>query len=135
MQPPTPAPTETRAHRLYQLLTYRYMQQLTQEETAERLHITERHVRREQNDAVGVLAQLLWQQIIPAEQTIAQEPSATISVTPAEHPTSAWSTQLRQELTTLQLHPPESAADIGEVLRGVGSCYSPSSTMPALNCA
>src|SRR5688572_17910892 len=50
-----------RNQRFYELLTYRYVQELTQEETAERLGITPRHVRREQQQAIQALARRFWE--------------------------------------------------------------------------
>lgn len=111
MAPPRSAPPEIRSRRLYQVLTYRYAQQLTQEETAGRLHITARHVRREQSEAVTALAQILWQRAAQAED-------------PAHAPVD-WSAQLRQELTSLQRHAGEETADVAESLRGVVDLLAP----------
>lgn len=110
MEPPRSAPPETRSRRLYQVLTYRYVEQLTQEETAGRLHITARHVRREQNEAVAALAQILWQRAHHAE---------------VRDPSPDWSAQLRQELTSLQRHAVEETAEVAESLRGVVDLLSP----------
>jgi CheY-like chemotaxis protein len=111
MEPPPSTPPETRSRRIHQVLTYRYVQQLTQEDTAARLHITARHVRREQSEAVSALAQLLW-----------QRPSPAVDLA---DPAAVWSAQLRQELTSLQRHVPEGAVDVGEILRGVVDLLTP----------
>ncbi|MBX2999121.1 MAG: response regulator [Caldilineaceae bacterium] len=110
MQPSPETPPEARSRRIYQVLSYRYVEQLTQDETAGRLHITARHVRREQSEAVTALAQILWQR---AQQ--AGEP----------HPSPDWSAQLRQELTSLQRHAPAGIADVEETLRGVVDLLAP----------
>jgi CheY-like chemotaxis protein len=122
LKPSPSTPPDARSWRIYQILRYRYVQQLTQGETAERLHITARHVRREQNEAVGALAQIMW------ERT-GQRRSATVGIT--EQPATGvdlgadWSAQLRQELTALQRHKPEGMADAGEVLRRVTDLLAP----------
>jgi len=55
-------PSGARIRRIYELLFYRYVECLTQEETADRLDITARHLRREQQEAIDVLARRLRQQ-------------------------------------------------------------------------
>jgi CheY-like chemotaxis protein len=111
MEPPSSTPPDARSRRIYQVLTYRYVEQLTQDETASRLHITARHVRREQSEAVSALAQILWQRASLAEDHAA--------------PAVDWSAQLRQELTSLQRHAPEGVVEVGEILRGVTDLLSP----------
>jgi CheY-like chemotaxis protein len=108
LEPPSSMPAAARAHRLYQVLNLRYVQRRTQDETAEILHITPRHVRREQNDAVAALAQILWQRQPPAEES-----------------TTDWSAQLQQELSALERHVPEGVADVADVLARVVDLLSP----------
>lgn len=111
MEPSTTTPPETRSRRIHQVLTYRYVQQLTQEDTAARLHITSRHVRREQSEAVHALAQILWQR-------------ATQSGDQSD-PVVDWSSQLRQELTSLQRHVPEGVVAVDEILHRVVDLLTP----------
>jgi CheY-like chemotaxis protein len=123
MAPPPLAPPESRGHRLHQVLVCRYLQQLTQEATAEQLHITARHVRREQNDAVQVLARLLWEgrnraHAIPAAESPPPAPDSRAQ-------SSDWSVQLRQELTALQRRAPSGAAEVGEALHRVVELLAP----------
>lgn len=108
LEPPPSTPAAARTHRLFQVLNLRYVQRRTQDETAEALHITPRHVRREQNDAVAALAQILWQRQPPAEES-----------------TTDWSTQLQQELSALERHVPEGVADVADVLARVVDLLSP----------
>lgn len=99
-----------RSQRFYELLTYRYMQQLTQEETAERLGITPRHVRREQQQAIHVLARRLWE----------DRPSPAIEDGSRRQPEpAAWRTQVREELAALQQSAPGSVVEIATALAGV----------------
>jgi CheY-like chemotaxis protein len=106
LKPHPNAPAAGRSDRLYQVLTQRYVYSETQEAVAERLHITARHLRREQNDAVQLLARLLW-----------QEP---VNPTP-----DGWSAQLRQELTALQRGGPTVTADVGETIQRVVELLAP----------
>ncbi|MBI3959433.1 MAG: response regulator [Chloroflexi bacterium] len=115
LQPPPTAPAQSRSHRLYQLLLQRYIHNETQDRTAEQLHITPRHLRREQNDAVQALARLLWEQPSPS----------TVAPSPAETPQSEWSAQLRQELTALQKGAPSGTADVGETIQRVVELLAP----------
>ena len=104
-----------RSQRFYELLSYRYIQQLTQEETAERLGITPRHVRREQQQATHVLARRLWEKR-PAQAAAAAEDGL------AEQPgqeSVAWRTQVREELAALQQSAPGSVVEIATALDGV----------------
>src|SRR5690606_40044845 len=51
------APPTARTRRMYDLLTYRFVQEVTQKETARRLGISPRHLRREQQQAIRLLAE------------------------------------------------------------------------------
>jgi CheY-like chemotaxis protein len=84
LRPEDDVPARARSHRMYALLSSRYVQELTQEETADRLGITPRHLRREQQQAVLMLAQQLWEQC--AQQQALQSQSAQPLLQPrAEH--------------------------------------------------
>jgi CheY-like chemotaxis protein len=121
---PTPdAPPTARIRRLYDLLSYRYIQDLTQESAAERLGITPRHLRREQQEAVHVLAQHLWKQRYaeaPSRDKLIQEDGISPpEIRPVDTEFSGYLAQVRQELASLQESAPESVADVGETIRGV----------------
>lgn len=55
--------------RAYEILYYRYVEQLTQKEVAFQLGISERQLRREQANAIELLADALWQQLNLPQQT------------------------------------------------------------------
>jgi CheY-like chemotaxis protein len=55
-----------RAERHYDVLYYRYQEQLNQEEVAFQLGVSIRQLRREQNNAIELMADLLWAQFEPA---------------------------------------------------------------------
>src|SRR5665811_854829 len=59
LRPARDMPANARQRRLYQLLNDRFVQGLTQDVTAERLGLTTRHLRREEQEAVMLLAQRL----------------------------------------------------------------------------
>jgi CheY-like chemotaxis protein len=116
LRPAPTVPPTARSRRLYDLLVHRYIQNLSQEETAERLGITPRHLRREQPEAVRALAQRLW------ERSGAQPPgvpqTAVRPEAPGAEPTPPeWLSQVRQELLALQRSAPGALADVGEVIR------------------
>ncbi len=57
------------ALRMYEILYYRYVEQLTQKEVAFQLGISERQLRREQANAIELLADALWQQLSLSQPT------------------------------------------------------------------
>lgn len=114
LKPNPNRPAAARSDRLYQVLTQRYVHSETQEAVAEKLHITARHLRREQNDAVQLLARLLW-----------QAPAHPAPTPPTEPPPDGWSAQLRQELTALQKGAPTVTADVGETIQRVVELLAP----------
>ena len=118
-KPTAATPPTARARRFYQLLHDRYVQELTQEETAQRLCITPRHLRREQQDAVEALAHWFWDRYraqAPVENQSNQEQSTPSA---ASSTASAWRSQVQQELAALQASAPGMVADVEEVIRGV----------------
>jgi CheY-like chemotaxis protein/predicted DNA-binding protein (UPF0251 family) len=122
LKPAPDVPPAARVRRLYELLSYRYIQELTQKETAQRLGITPRHLRREQQQAVHLLAQRLWERsqwMRPrwnySDDYQVQSPESL----EGDGQTEAWRDQVRQELLSLQRSAPGIVADVGETIRGV----------------
>ncbi len=124
LQPPSSAPASARCWRVYEILSLRYTQQLTQEEAAERLGITPRHLRREQRDAISTLARHLWKQrkgrMISAGESQPEDA--------AEAGLVEWRSQVKQELAALQKSAPGSVADVGEAIKGVVELVRPLAT-------
>jgi CheY-like chemotaxis protein len=114
---PTTANTASslRNQRFYELLTCRYIQELTQEETADQLGITPRHVRREQQQAIHELARRLW------EKRTAKTPltSEDASDERLGQESMAWRSQVREELAALEQSAPGSVVEVEAALRGV----------------
>ncbi len=120
---PTPdVPPAARVRRLYELLSYRYVQELTQKETAQRLGITPRHLRREQQQAVHMLAQRLWEQsqlMKPWSAHPGGYEAQPSELSEGDGQAEAWRDQVRQELISLQRSAPGVVADVGEAIQGV----------------
>ncbi len=127
LEPAPHVPATARLRRLHALLAYRYVQELTQEETAERLGITPRHLRREQQRAVHLLAQRLWEQYrqrptTPPQDAEAQEPApAHVPSDPAQ----AWRSQVHRELASLQQNAPGQVADVLATIQDVVRIQQP----------
>ncbi len=122
LQPTPGVPPGARIRRVYELLFHRYVQYLTQEETAKRLGITPRHLRREQQKAVHVLALQLWGQSHvepPLADELSQEKGLQPpEATPFDSKSLEWRSQVRQELASLQKSAPGTMAGVGEAIRG-----------------
>lgn len=107
---PTPEiPLSSHSWRLYNILVCRYTKNMTQEETAEHLSISPRHLRREQQLAVRVLARRLLEQPLHKNQQ-------TQNTLPLEASLS-WSLQIKQELASLQKSSPGATSEVKEVLQ------------------
>jgi CheY-like chemotaxis protein len=120
LKPPADVPPSARIRRVYDLLAYRYIQDLTQEEAAQRLGITPRHLRREQQQAIDVLARRLWEQreterLLKNKTT--PNKSLTSGATKAEADSEAWHSQVKKELVSLQRSAPGIIADVGEAMQ------------------
>jgi CheY-like chemotaxis protein len=112
MKPGPTVPANARVWRFYHLLDYRYLQGLTQEEAAQRLGITPRHLRREQQEAIKSLAQQIWPQQASRPATEKQ----------AEKQTGAeatWLEQMHEEVAILKQSAPATVAHLQEVIEGI----------------
>jgi CheY-like chemotaxis protein len=101
LKPPADMPHTTDAYRVYQVLTLRYAEHLTQVQTAEQLNITSRHLRREQRHAVRVLAAALLERA---------EPDAVPEIS-SMSADDGWQVQARQEVAVLERQAPAATAD------------------------
>jgi len=110
MEPAPGVPRDTRAWRLYELLRLRYVEHLTQEETAQRLAITVRHLGREQMAAIELLAQRLC--VISDEQA---QPTAE----PLDAGSQALGAQVEAEITALQSHSRRKTAPVVPAIQRV----------------
>ncbi len=114
-------PPDTPSARLHLLLSYRYVQRLTQEAAAEKLGIDTRYLRKQQRVAVRALARSLQE----ASQRAAPDPNrprgaAGAAQAGAQAPASgpdAWAAQVRRELVSLMEKVPGAAADVQATLQ------------------
>lgn len=120
-EPGPGVPTGARATRLYRILWLRYMQQQTQEEVAEELAITPRHLRREQQEVVRVLARRIWRRHIaspPDEVDDLDEVEFAASLD-GDGELAEWLSQIKQEVASLRKETVGLSANIGEAFAGV----------------
>jgi len=101
-----------RATRPFEVLRSRFLLQLTQEETAERLYLSLRTVQREQRRGVYLLARRLLDR---AEQPGTQENGVESRSTQAAN----WREQLKREMAWLQRYDQDAKADVRETLESV----------------
>jgi CheY-like chemotaxis protein len=121
LRPGDYVPKTARSWRLYSILYYRFVSNLAQEEVAERVSITPRHLRREQSAAIHVLALKLWEQAnLPAPQ---EEPGSDEA--PPESAAQDEETglnpdlQLKNDLMALQESAPGVISDVAQVVKSV----------------
>ena len=117
LQPSSDVPPDANARRDYDVLRHRFELRLTQEETAERLHMSVRSVRRAQRVATHTLARLLWEHSLahrvavdPDQGARSRDSSRTSPVAPILD----WRAQVRKDLSSLLAHAPEVVADVGD---------------------
>ena len=116
LRPSADVPVHARAWRLYRVLSLRYLDQLTQEQVAQRLSITVRHLAREQALGIALLARYLWE-----NRRTASESPGPAEIVRAETSTGrpSPSRQMEQELASLKRHAPGAVADVGKALQDV----------------
>ncbi|MCD6291014.1 MAG: response regulator [Anaerolineae bacterium] len=121
LKPAPDVPPTARIRRIYDLLHYRYVQELTQKETALRLGITPRHLRRQQRQAVHFLARWIWEQSRGVSLVADHVGDEFLPVETNEEGSqlTAWSDQLQQELISLQRSAPGTIADVGRAIQEV----------------
>ncbi len=120
LKPEVDLPSQSRAWRIYELLFYRYVQQFGQQEVADQLGLSVRHLRREQRVALRELACRLWEQFHPAN-ALGEEAGAGNSSLPVETASPA----LNQELAWVKDHPLEKPAALDQILPSVLSLVRP----------
>lgn len=107
-----------RARRAFEALHKRFVQGLTQEETAEHLAISVRHLQRVQQDAIDTLASHLWERWLArqAGEPLNQGPDTLRGTSAQAH---NWHAQADLELASLHASAPRVEADVGQTIRGV----------------
>lgn len=108
---------------IYELLFYRYVQQLSQNQVARQLGMSVRHLRRKEGQALKVLADHLWQRYCPAGNLSSDSETPGQAAAPAPD-----SPAIRDELAWLRMAPPEEPADVNQVLEEVVQLIRPLTT-------
>lgn len=111
MAPHENVPADARAHRIHQVLTLRYIEHRTQEETAQQLGITVRHLAREQIKAISVLARRLQ----PVDPSIPPKPSEA-SLPRDSRANLTRHQRVQNEITSLTARNPHALANLAEAL-------------------
>ena len=112
LAPPSDTPDSASIQRSYDLLVHRFIEGLTQDETADRLHSTVRSVRREQRVATHMLARLLWEH----RGRSVSAPAGDNGLDPDEPRSRHWRSQAKRELASLRQSNPAAVADVGSVV-------------------
>ena len=96
LRPEANVPYHSPVWRVYEVLLYRYVQQLSQQEVADQLGLSVRHLRREQEAALEMLATHLWTQFDVEAELGGEEsegeavPSASWEIGPSVNEELAW---------------------------------------------
>lgn len=114
LAPAADTPESARIRRLHNLLDYRFVQDLKQEDTAERLKLAVRTVRREEQTATHVLARSLWERHVQQAAGSGTEPRASSGSGPED-----WQANVREEIDALWSREPEVVADVAQVIERV----------------
>lgn len=116
LRPGPNMPPSARQARIYDLLHSRYVNELTQKETALRLGITPRHLRREQQRAVQLLAERLWERQPALSTPVPSEDSENLGSWPTTGMPMTWHSQVRSELLAVQRTSPGAVVQAGDAL-------------------
>ena len=111
LKPEATVPDNARVKRVYGALNFKYVQNLSQEETAERLGITARHLRREQPEAIHALALYLWEKHTTGQDSGQPHGQAAEA--------GGWRSQVKEEVAALQENSPNTNTNISEVVESV----------------
>lgn len=119
LKPGADVPHGARAMRLYEILCLRYVQQQTQEAVAEELAITPRHLRREQQRAIALLAQRIMRAYVTSRPDAGDMAETSGATTPeGDGALDAWLSQIKQEVACLRKETAGVAANVSEALAG-----------------
>jgi CheY-like chemotaxis protein len=123
LKPLSDSPSTSQTRLFYDLLYKRFVLKMTQEETAEHLHVSRTGIHRLQLKAVHILARALWGRCHP-EEPIADGRSGQDgeNILGNEQPNSQitnWNLQVQYELASLEKSAPRSVSNVEEVVANV----------------
>ena len=123
LKPPPNTPQGARPRLVYDLLYNRFVLKLTQEETAERLHLSVSSTRRSQAEAMHALARLLWEhhraRQASQDDMTPRHGQQRLGGVASDLQTLDWRSQLRTDLAYLQRNAPDAVANVGEAIFSV----------------
>lgn len=126
LQPREGDPNAAQKRKSYELILYRYVHQLNQEEVANQFGLSVRHLRREQNAAIVQLAANLWNRYHLGSESFvvkdpdSDEPTGSALATPPQSDLSAPPNEPRRDdLSWLSPRAITQPANLGQVLAGV----------------
>lgn len=129
LKPITDTPTTSQNRQYYDLLHKRFVQKLTQEETAEHLHVSRTSIHRLQLKAVHILARSLWRRSHPGEETpdrrTAQETDEELVKELLDDQVTNWNSQVQYEIASLEKSAPRAVSNVGEVIENVQELITP----------
>lgn len=118
LEPDAGVPAEAHTRRIFDILNLRYVLKLTQEETAERLAMSPRHVRRLQREATHHLARLLWERAAASSSwDLPNDESANSAAGVATTSGRAWRQQIKEDLASLRSGRPAAFASVEDAIR------------------
>lgn len=127
LKPSPSVPTHTQLWRAYEVLLYRYVQQCSQKEVSDQLGISVRHLRREQHEAIEVLAQRLRAQVDIDTRELAEEARENSGIE-----TEQAHANIPDELDWLRDPPPEEPITLGQELSIVLGLVQPLASQHAV---
>ena len=119
LKPQADEPPRSHSRRVYDLLLYRYVQQFSQQEVANQLGMSVRHLRREQRVALEALAYRLW------EQYDLEEKAHEVTVVETIIQAAMASPTVNEELAWLKNAPPDKSTDLHQTLSAVLDLVQP----------
>ncbi|MCX7681608.1 MAG: response regulator [Anaerolineae bacterium] len=114
LEPPSDTPLTAHTRQAYDLLHNRFVLRLTQEETADRMHISRTSVHRAQRTAVHVLARKLWEKCLAQQMGESEETAEDLNAQASD-----WHTQMERELAALQASAPHAVSYVEETINSV----------------
>jgi CheY-like chemotaxis protein len=111
LEPSAGVPLASGGRRDFDVLYNRFLLRLTQEQTAERLNLSVRSVRRAQRTATHTLARILWEHGL-AREGAAEERGETATGAQAK----SWRSQVKQDLAALQHSAPLAVANVEDTI-------------------
>jgi CheY-like chemotaxis protein len=115
LKPPPDTPPTARTRRVFQVLRNRFVLKLTQEQTAECMHLSRGSVLRAQREAIHTLAAVLWERLRTEE--LAAGDSVRDDMVRAQ--ALDWRSQVERELASLQEKSPGTVSDVADAIDSV----------------